>query len=222
MDRIFVNPAIKRALCREVDRRPRLAAPHPSLVRARLPFPCPPGVPARRIAVPEPSAAAARRRMRDRARLVVHPGGQASATDPAGQAAADRRHAACLRRSGPAATIGERRVRGSAAAGLLVRQLRDGGGTCLRELPARRRLMLASRRTPAPETLPGGAAAREGGDMKPFGQGLAIAGLSLLALVAAGPADAQKSGGVLKMRAFRQPGQHVDPRGIDRAPRCSR
>ena len=41
--------------------------------------------------------------------------------------------------------------------------------------------------------------------MKPFGQGLAIAGLSLLALVAAGPADAQKSGGVLKIQHFDSP-----------------
>ena len=41
--------------------------------------------------------------------------------------------------------------------------------------------------------------------MKPFGQGLAIAGLSLFALVAAGPASAQKSGGVLKIEHFDSP-----------------
>src|SRR6185437_9832554 len=41
--------------------------------------------------------------------------------------------------------------------------------------------------------------------MKPFGQGLALAGLSLLALVAAGPASAQKSGGVLKVQHFDSP-----------------
>ena len=41
--------------------------------------------------------------------------------------------------------------------------------------------------------------------MKPFGQGLAIAGLSLLALVAAGAASAQKSGGVLKIQHFDSP-----------------
>src|SRR5215212_12096155 len=41
--------------------------------------------------------------------------------------------------------------------------------------------------------------------MESFGQGLAIAGLSLLALVAAGPADAQKSGGVLKIEHFDSP-----------------
>jgi len=41
--------------------------------------------------------------------------------------------------------------------------------------------------------------------MKPFGQGLAIAGLSLLALLAAGPAIAQQSGGVLKMEHFDSP-----------------
>src|SRR3954468_1466146 len=43
------------------------------------------------------------------------------------------------------------------------------------------------------------------GFMKPFGQGLAIAGLSLLAFVAAGPASAQKSGGVLKIEHFDSP-----------------
>src|SRR3954447_11018113 len=43
------------------------------------------------------------------------------------------------------------------------------------------------------------------GFMKPFGQGLAIAGLSLLALVAAGPASAQKAGGVLKIEHFDSP-----------------
>ncbi|MGE3784441.1 MAG: peptide ABC transporter substrate-binding protein, partial [Alphaproteobacteria bacterium] len=41
--------------------------------------------------------------------------------------------------------------------------------------------------------------------MKRLGQGLAIAGLSLLALVAAGPAGAQKSGGVLKIQHFDSP-----------------
>ena len=41
--------------------------------------------------------------------------------------------------------------------------------------------------------------------MKPFGQGLAIAGLSLFALVAAGAASAQKSGGVLKIEHFDSP-----------------
>src|SRR5215217_7657793 len=41
--------------------------------------------------------------------------------------------------------------------------------------------------------------------MKPFRQGLAIAGLSLLALVAAGPAGAQKPGGVLKIQHFDSP-----------------
>ena len=41
--------------------------------------------------------------------------------------------------------------------------------------------------------------------MKPFGQGLAVAGLSLFALVAAGPASAQKSGGMLKMQHFDSP-----------------
>src|SRR5512146_3188328 len=41
--------------------------------------------------------------------------------------------------------------------------------------------------------------------MKLFGQGLAIAGLSLLALTAAGPASAQKSGGVLKVQHFDSP-----------------
>src|SRR5215211_5579896 len=41
--------------------------------------------------------------------------------------------------------------------------------------------------------------------MKPFGQALAIAGLSLLALVAAGPAGAQKPGGVLKIEHFDSP-----------------
>src|SRR6185369_8855121 len=41
--------------------------------------------------------------------------------------------------------------------------------------------------------------------MKPFRQGLAIAGLSLLALVAAGSASAQKKGGVLKIQHFDSP-----------------
>ena len=41
--------------------------------------------------------------------------------------------------------------------------------------------------------------------MKPFGQGLAVAGLSLFALVAAGAASAQKSGGVLKIEHFDSP-----------------
>ena len=41
--------------------------------------------------------------------------------------------------------------------------------------------------------------------MKPFGQGLAIAGLSLLALVTAGPAIAQQSGSVLKIEHFDSP-----------------
>src|SRR6185369_11350112 len=41
--------------------------------------------------------------------------------------------------------------------------------------------------------------------MKPFRQGLAIAGLSLFALVAAGAAAAQKSGGVLKIQHFDSP-----------------
>ena len=41
--------------------------------------------------------------------------------------------------------------------------------------------------------------------MKRSGQGLAIASLSLLALVVAGPADAQTSGGVLKIQHFDSP-----------------
>ena len=41
--------------------------------------------------------------------------------------------------------------------------------------------------------------------MKSFGQGLAAAGLSLLAFAAAGPAAAQKAGGILKIQHFDSP-----------------
>src|SRR4051812_11911858 len=111
--------------------------------------------------------------MRDRARMVVHSRSQAAATNPAGPDAAGRRYAACLRRSGPAAALGERRARGLAIASLLVRQLRDRGGTCLRELSCAPPIDASVAPAAGPRTLPGGTAAREGGDMKPFGQGLA-------------------------------------------------
>ena len=94
VDRIFVNPAIKRALCREVtgDRgwlhRIRPWFGHDYHFHVRLA--CPP----RRIAVPEPGAAAARRRLRRRSRLVVHAGSQAAATDPARPTVAGFRPAA--------------------------------------------------------------------------------------------------------------------------------
>ena len=43
----------------------------------------------------------------------------------------------------------------------------------------------------------------------------AFAGAMLLAVAGGGAALAQKPGGILRIHAFRQPGQHVDPRGID-------
>ena len=99
VDRIFVNPVIKRALCREAtgDRswlhRIRPWFGHDYHFHVRLA--CPPW----RSTMPEPGAATAWRRVRCRPRLVVHAGSQAAATDPAGPTAAGFRPAARLRRS---------------------------------------------------------------------------------------------------------------------------
>ena len=122
----FLSTRRSSARCAARHRRPQLAAPHPALVRARLPFPRPPGLPARRPAMPEPGAAAARRRMRRRSRLVVHPGSQAAAADPAGPAAAGLRYAACLRRScrtGPGQRAAARRAAGPEVGGTLSRRV---------------------------------------------------------------------------------------------------
>ena len=73
VERIFVNPAIKRTLC-EAAARPRLAGQGPALVRARRPHARPAALPARPAALPRPGPAARGRRLRRRAGLVVRPG----------------------------------------------------------------------------------------------------------------------------------------------------
>ncbi len=96
--RIFVNPAIKRELCREAgaDRawlakiRPWWGHDYHFHVRLL----CPPG----QSRMPRSGAASGGRRLRQGARLVVHSRGAPSAA-LAWEAAADRRPAACLRRA---------------------------------------------------------------------------------------------------------------------------
>ena len=75
--RIFVNPAIKKALCRDAGRRPRLAQQGAAVVGPRLALPCPPRLPAGQSGMQAAAAAAGGRRLRQGARPLVHQrGGQ--------------------------------------------------------------------------------------------------------------------------------------------------
>ena len=59
MARIFVNPAIKKALCREAGADRAWLVEGPADLRAQLPLPHPPRLPARRGGLRRPGAAAA-------------------------------------------------------------------------------------------------------------------------------------------------------------------
>ena len=58
--RIFVNPAIKKALCRDAGRRPRVAQQGAAVVGARLALPCPSRLPARQSGLRAAAAARCR------------------------------------------------------------------------------------------------------------------------------------------------------------------
>ena len=103
VERIFVNPAIKKALCRERRRRPRLARKGPAVVGARLPFPCPHPLSGGQPDLQAAAAGDRRRRLRRRAQFVVHRGFPQSPAVGAGYSAtgkADVELAAGLPRGG--------------------------------------------------------------------------------------------------------------------------
>ena len=83
IDRILVHPAIKRRLCAGRARRPGVAAADPAMVGARQPHAYPPALPGGPDAVRAGSAAAAGRRLRRHAGLVVR---RTGASRPAGAA----------------------------------------------------------------------------------------------------------------------------------------
>src|SRR3984893_11696300 len=79
--------------------RPGLADQNPGMVGAQLPFPHSPLLPLWPSGMPQSGPSAARRRLRQGARLVVHPGGSPS-IGAARQAAVDDRLAGRLRQAG--------------------------------------------------------------------------------------------------------------------------
>ena len=81
--RIFVNAAIKRQLCREAGADRDWLRLHPAVVGPQRPFPLAHRLPERRDRMREPGPAAARRRLRQGARLVVHRRGPAPEARPA-------------------------------------------------------------------------------------------------------------------------------------------
>ena len=120
VERIFVNAAIKKALCREAGLGSRMAAESAALVGPRLSFPRPHRLSGRQPALQAAAAAGSRRRLRSRARLLVQ------GIDPASGAAA---HSAEAEAAADAGRIAGRRAKDRGGA-VISAVTRDGREKC--------------------------------------------------------------------------------------------